>query len=491
MQSRNGRPAPPGTATGSSTGTVHVKSPDAHPASEDLPEAPGTAEAGPAAADRPEAPPAQPVPGQLPPDRPRPRETGPPPPVPAELPKRKADPARPSVPTRLPKRPGTAAGEGRPAQAARPGAPGESGPSLPPELFHPLWWQERPSPPPPPPEPGPPAPSPPAQRPPAQPSWASVLATTVRLWLRRRLGWMRRLWPARPGQRAVIVVALAAAVLAAGAAAGMLSRPGPAGQAAPGTGAPTATAALAGAAAARQQAAAWVASQVSPAAIVACDPAMCAALQARGLPAGRLLVLTPAQADPLGSDVVVATPAVRGQFGARLAGVYAPVTVAAFGSGAARIDVRAVAPAGAAAYRAALAADVRARRAAGALMLRNTHIHVAAAARAALAAGEVDPRLLVTLATLAHLHALDITGFGDPGPGASAGVPLRSADITGAAPPGSRGAVPLPALMAVLRAQRPPYLPSSLAVVRVPPGGLVLRIAYPAPSPLGLLGTGG
>jgi hypothetical protein len=295
----------------------------------------------------------------------------------------------------------------------------------------------------------------------------------------------------------VIAVALVTVVFAAGAVTVMLSRPGRARQAAltapSGAGAPTAAAALAGAAAARQQAAAWVASQANPDAIVACDPAMCAALQARGVPAGRLLVLTPARADPLGSDLVVATAAVRSQFGTRLAGVYAPVTVAVFGSGAARIDVRTVAPDGAAAYLAALATDIRARKTAGALMLRNSHIHVAATARAALAAGEVDPRLLAALATLAHLHPLDITGFGGPGPGAgaSAGVPLRSADITAAAPQGSRHPVSLQALMTILRAQRPPYLPSSLEIVRIPPSGAVLRIGYPVPSPLGLLGSGG
>ncbi len=54
--------------------------------------------------------------------------------------------------------------------------------------------------------------------------------------------------------------------------------------------------------------------------------------------------------DPLGSDLVVATPALRSQFGARLASVYAPVVIASFGSGAARIDIRAVAADGTAAY---------------------------------------------------------------------------------------------------------------------------------------------
>jgi hypothetical protein len=233
-----------------------------------------------------------------------------------------------------------------------------------------------------------------------------------------------------------------------------------------------------------------VAGQASPDAIVACDPAMCAALQARGVPAGRLLALTPARSDPLGSDLVVATAAVRGQFGARLVGVYAPVTLASFGSGTARIDVRVVAPDGAAAYWTALAADVRARASAGAQLLRNRSIHVSAAARTALANGEVDPRLLVTLAALAHLRPLDITGFGGPSPGASAGMPLRSAEITGAAPPGSRHPVSLHSLMVVMQAQRAPYVPSSLEIVRIP-GGAVLRIGYPVPSPLGLLRSGG
>jgi hypothetical protein len=310
-----------------------------------------------------------------------------------------------------------------------------------------------------------------------------VLITTLRLWTRRRLGRIRRLWPERARWRVLLVAALVAVVFVAGAATVRLSRAsGPGGEAGRQAGTP----ALAAAAAARQQAADWVARQAGADAIVACDPAMCAALQAHGVPAGRLLVLSPARGDPLGSDLVVATPAVRSQFGARLPGVYAPVTLAAFGAGAARIDVRAMAPLGAAAYRAQLITDVRARKAAGALLLRNHRIHVTAAARAALAGGEVDSRLLVTLAALAAIHPLDIAGFGAPGRGASPGVPLRSADVAGAPPhPAS-----LPSLMTILRAQRSPYLPSSLKIVRIPARGSVLRIEYPAPSPLGLLGSG-
>ena len=49
---------------------------------------------------------------------------------------------------------------------------------------------------------------------------------------------------------------------------------------------------------------------------------------------------------------------------------------------------------------------------------------------------------------------------------------------------------PLHSLMTILQAQRSPYLPSSLKIVRIPARGSVLRIEYPAPSPLGLLGSG-
>jgi len=222
---------------------------------------------------------------------------------------------------------------------------------------------------------------------------------------------------------------------------------------------------------------------------VACDPAMCAVLQARGVPASQLLVLTSVRADPLGSDLVVATAAVRSRFGDRLAGVYAPVTLASFGSGATRIAVQAVAPDGAAAYRTQLASDVRDRQVAGAQLLHNQRVHVAGAARTALTGGQVDSRLLATLATLAALDPLDIISFGGSGPGASAGVPRRSAEIAAAAPAGRRRLASVASLLAFFRAQRPPYLPASFGIVRITPGRTGLMIEYQVPCPLGLLGT--
>ena len=210
----------------------------------------------------------------------------------------------------------------------------------------------------------------------------------------------RRRWPFAAGALAV------AALLAAGAN-GALYASSPA----PATSSPAVPA--------REQAAAWVASQVSGDVIVACDPAMCSALLARGVLAGNVLILRSAASDPLGSDIVLATAAVRSQFGGRLASVYAPSVIASFGSGALRIDVRAVAPDGAAAFRTELAADMAARRAAGRQLLGNSQISASAAARAALASGQPDARLLITLAAMAAAGPVRIESFGDSGPGAA------------------------------------------------------------------------
>ena len=258
-------------------------------------------------------------------------------------------------------------------------------------------------------------------------------------------------------------------------------------------------------AAVRGQAAAWVARQGSGDAIVSCDPAMCAALQAHGIPPGNLLVLRPSSADPLGSDLVMATPAVRNQFGSRLAGVYAPVIIASFGTGDMRIDVRAVAPDGAAAYRAALAADLAARRAAGSELLHNPRLGLAPAARSDLAAGQVDSRLLLMLAAVVNIEPVRVTAFTDSGPRAAHGVPLRAADLavpaqagsangtaTGSANSATPGAVhgPGSALQRVLtfvRAQRPPYRPARAAIVRGRTGPPLISVEFGAPSLAGLL----
>jgi hypothetical protein len=246
-------------------------------------------------------------------------------------------------------------------------------------------------------------------------------------------------------------------------------------------GSPSVPAAAGGASATRGEAAGWIAGQVAASAIVACDPAMCAVLRADGLPAARLVVLGTAAADPLGSDVVAATVAVRNEFGTRLQGVYAPVVIASFGAGAGRVDIRAVAAGGTAGYRAALAADRRSRVFAGGQLLRNRRIIVAGGARNALSAGDVDPRLLMMLAALAGRQQVRVAAFGDPSPGASPAVPLRSVEITA---PGRGAAAGLRSVLSLIDAQRQPFRPLRAALA----GSSALTVEYAAPSPLGLLG---
>ena len=314
------------------------------------------------------------------------------------------------------------------------------------------------------------------------PSWPQVLATTIRLWAQRR-----RRPPSAPGRRGrIIAVILVAILLVGGAVTAALARKAASGRGQAGT------SALGTVATVRRQAATWVARQVAADAIVACDPAMCSVLQGQGIAASRLLVLRSGNADPLGSDVVMATAAVRTQFGSRLASVYAPEVLASFGQGSARIVIRAVAPDGAVAYQAALRADLQARTLVGRQLLGNPRLHVSASARQQLAAGEVDSRLLTTLATLAALYPIDVAGFGGSSPQASAGVPLRSADISGApGVGGTRSAASLASLKGFLLAQRAPYLPAEVNTVRLATGQAVLRVEFTAPSPLGLLGAGG
>jgi len=311
----------------------------------------------------------------------------------------------------------------------------------------------------------------------AAPSWTKVAGTTLQLYLARR--------PTRWRVIAALLVALV--VFAAGALTVALIRsPGSAPVSARSGRSATSPAGLApveAAAAARQQAAKWVAAQVSHDVVVSCDPAMCAALQTQGFPAGNLMTLGPGTSDPLGSSVIVATDAVRSQFGSRLTGVYAPSVLASFGSGSALIDVRTYAPGGAAAYLAALQADQRTRQNLGRVLLRNSRITAAPLARAQLAAGLVDTRLLATLAMLAGQGPVSIVGFSDSGPGASPGVPLRAVAL--ASPPAAKSGY-LTSLLALLHAAQPPYLASGLSQARVD-GHQVVRIEFAAPSPLGLM----
>ena len=312
------------------------------------------------------------------------------------------------------------------------------------------------------------------------PPWPAVVATTVRLWLRR--GTPGRLF--RRHRVAAVVVLAATALVASGLAVSFARQAGTA----PGAGEKAAQAGVptgpVGHSPGAGEAATWVARQVSRDAVVGCDPGMCRLLRAHRFPAGGLLVLGPG---PLGlrfCDVIVATPAVGNLLGSRLERD-APAVIAGFGSGRARIDVRAVAPRGAAAYRAALAADWAARRKAAAQLVTSPRIHAGGAGRQQLLSGKVDSRLLITLASLAVSYPVNVVGFGDAGPGAAAAMPLREMEIAGTGSPAYRAAE-LQHIRSSVLMQHSVFLPAHVSLVRLA-GGTALRIEFGAPGPLGLL----
>jgi hypothetical protein len=170
----------------------------------------------------------------------------------------------------------------------------------------------------------------------------------------------------------------------------------------------------------------------------------------------------------------------------KLVDQYAPALIASFGSGGSRIEIRAVAAGGAGAYQSAFRADLQARKGAGSQLLRNPRIRFRAVDAARLAAGEVDSRLLATLAALSSQFTLRVTAFSDSSPGAP--LLFREATVATVASDGN-GAARLAAALAMVNAQETPYLPAHSAIVHLGAGPPVLLIEFASPSPLGLLTT--
>jgi predicted Ser/Thr protein kinase len=280
---------------------------------------------------------------------------------------------------------------------------------------------------------------------------------------------------------------LLTSVLLAGGAAGLaliLSRhvPSPPRPARPG-GQAASSQQLTAETAARTRAITWILQQVSRAAVVSCDSQVCAELAQRGFL--NVETLGPASPDPLGSNLVVATPAIQAQFGSRLASVYAPAVIASFGSGNARIDIREIYSGGAAAFRAALQADLQARKTSDAQILANSHVMVSGTARAQLRSGDIDPRLPTILAAITAEYPVRIVDFGDGAPGGGPASLLRSMDLATQVS-GAHLAVPAYVgwIQKLIKVQRAQYVPASSGLVRLPAGPTVLRIEFAAPSPL-------
>ena len=230
-----------------------------------------------------------------------------------------------------------------------------------------------------------------------------------------------------------------------------------------------------------RNAAAWVAAQVGSANVISCDPAMCQALMARHIPASRLYVLKPGKTNPLDSSVIVATPILRSQIGSRLTSVYAPGLLARFGSGGRQIEVRAIALHGPAAYMSGMKEDLALRKLSGTQIAQSSRIVGSTTVKRRLANGEVDARLMTVITWLAAHFSVHVVAFGDAGPGADV-APFRSAELTG---------TNVKTMLAALRGQQAAqssFRATHVGLLRLRSGQTVLRIAFAAPSPFGLLG---
>ena len=293
--------------------------------------------------------------------------------------------------------------------------------------------------------------------------------------------------PERPrrGRGFKIGVTLALVLALAGSLALLLKRPGGAAHATAPPPGPSASAPLGTAAQVRDATAAWVAGQVSRARPISCDPVMCQALRADGVPVADLLALKPGGGDPLHSGVIVVTPAVIKMVGTEFLTADAPATIASFGSGSRQDSVRVIYPRGAAAYAAALRQDIADRKANESALLENPRVTAPPAAHRQLQGGQVDSRLLFTLGQLASQWPLAIVEFGDRAPGASPGVPLRSADlaVTGDAAGLARQ------MSAYARQLQDFFASARIRAVRLANGQDVVRVEFAAPSPLGVMNS--
>jgi hypothetical protein len=134
---------------------------------------------------------------------------------------------------------------------------------------------------------------------------------------------------------------------------------------------------------------------------------------------------------------VVSTPDIRAAIAGRLAaaaGQRASMPVAAFGTGAGRVEVRMIVPGTQASLSARLTRDQHERALAAAALLHNPRVTTTADARAALRRGQLDMRAATLLALLtARTHVRIDTIMSRP-PEEAAGRPARSITVSVADP---------------------------------------------------------
>jgi hypothetical protein len=232
------------------------------------------------------------------------------------------------------------------------------------------------------------------------------------------------------------------------------------------------------------QAAEWVAAEVGPTHVAACDVNVCALLRSAGMPSASVVTVGSDVSDVERADVLVSTAVSRRMFGAALTAITSAEPLAVFGSGADRVEVTAVALAGAGDYAHRLSLDREARQRTGAVLARNPRIKLADHRdSAALTDGRVDSRLCSLLALIGASHTITIASFTASGPGAGADIPesgMVISTVDGRSAAGT--SAPARTLSALVAAQNPPYQPMPITT-----GAEDLSIAFPQPEPLGLI----
>jgi len=230
-------------------------------------------------------------------------------------------------------------------------------------------------------------------------------------------------------------------------------------------------------------AASWFATQAGHGLVIGCDPATCAAILTAGYPTGGQVVLQPGVSLPGPGSLIVASAAIRAQYGQQLTS-RAPDVLAAFGTGVSAVDVRLAVAGGAHAYGQAARRALAARRRAGHMLLKVRNMHVRNVAKKDLSSGRVDPRLTAALRRLAQHYPVVLVHFGDAGPLAGGAAQYRTAEI--AVPTSRRGqrkVSELRGMEKLLKGRRSVGRPE-LTAKQVAGGKLILEVKFLAPTPL-------
>jgi hypothetical protein len=325
------------------------------------------------------------------------------------------------------------------------------------------------------------------------PPWTKVIATTLQLWIRRRVLHVPDSGSARGSRRRRRLVPVVAAVVvaAAGVTTGvaLTSHSTPAARRAPAR--PKLTPAQVAVRQADQQAsqaseklaAAWIASQIAPGSVIGCDPATCAAILQAGYRTAGQIVLQPGVSLPGPGSVIVASGTVRGQDGSELA-ASAPAIIAVFGTGAQSVQVRVATAGGAQAYGQAASAALAARQKAGKSLLVSRRVHAVGGTRRDIAAGRIDPRLTSALRRLASHYSVSVVRLADAGPTAAGNVPYRMAEVVVPVIRAGRHHVSALGGMEKLLRQLPGAVRPSLTTTRLGGGRRAIEIFFPAPTPV-------